>query len=89
MFLNLKDSFRDTTIAIKYTNTDSDESSSNAINLRQQVRNLDLSAYIQDEFVFLEVKNPENSNYLNLTFVATIKTVNFWRFRIGRFWRLS
>ena len=63
VFLNLKDSFQDTTIAIKYTNTDSDESSlSNAINLRQQVRNLDLSAYIQDEFVFLEVKNPENIN---------------------------
>lgn len=69
VFLNLKDSFRDTTIAIKYTNTDSDESSlSNAINLRQQVRNLDLSAYIQDEFVFLEVKNPENINLSKFNF---------------------
>ena len=74
VFLNLKDNFKDTSIAIKYVNLDLQESPiSNVISLENEIRNIKLSAHSDDNYVYLDVENPRNIDLSNFNFRGYFK----------------
>ena len=69
VYLNLKESMIDTVFAIRYKNMDGEQSApSNLIDVKKQVKSLDISAFSDSKYLYFEVLNPKNLNLTKFSF---------------------
>lgn len=86
IYLNLKDSFKDATIAIKYRNTDLEYSKlSLPLNLSRTLDKLELNTYSDDDKVYLDLVNPDNVELKKSNFRIFYRSANRSSMRVKDF----
>ena len=77
VYLNLKDNMKDTIFTITYKNTNGEASApSNLINIKDQIEDVEISAFSDSQYLYFEVFNTQELNVNKFSFDIYYKTKN-------------
>ena len=78
VYLNLKDNMKDTVFTIAYKNTHGEASApSNLINIKEQIEDVEISAFSDSQYLYFEVFNTQDLNLNKFSFDIYYKNKNF------------